>query len=69
MNRPAISVVLPCYNATATLPGALESLLSQTRSDLEILAVDDGSTDETPLMLERYARKRPCEYPDGRCSK
>ncbi len=59
MSHPAISVVLPCYNAAATLSGALESLFRQTRSDFEILAVDDGSTDETPRMLERYARKDP----------
>jgi glycosyltransferase involved in cell wall biosynthesis len=57
MSRPAISVVLPCYNAAATLPQALESLLRQTRSDFEFIAADDGSTDETPRMLRRYARR------------
>jgi hypothetical protein len=55
MSRPATSVVLPCFNAAATLQQALESLLCQTRADFEVIAVDDGSTDKTPRMLERYA--------------
>ncbi|MEF8824048.1 MAG: glycosyltransferase [Desulfohalobiaceae bacterium] len=55
MSRPAISVVLPCYNAAATLPQAMESLLNQTCEDFEVLAVDDGSTDETPRILQRFA--------------
>jgi len=59
MSRPAISVVLPCYNAAATLPDALESLLRQTRSDFEIIAVDDGSTDETAQILEGSFREDP----------
>ena len=67
MNRPAISVVLPCYNAAATLPQAMESLLNQTREDFEVLAVDDGSTDETPRVLQRFAgadrRIKPLSLP------
>ncbi len=46
MNRsPLVSVVIPCYNAAATLPWALASLLAQSRQDWECIVVDDGSTD------------------------
>jgi len=52
-------VALPCHNAAATLPVALNSLLSQTLTDFEILAVDDGSTDRTWDVLCDYARRDP----------
>ena len=54
---PMISVLLPCWNAAATLPEALDSLLTQSYTDFEILAVDDGATDETPIILADYARR------------
>ncbi len=54
-----ISVLLPCRDAAATLPAALESLAAQSHEDLEIIAVDDGSTDGTfDLLLDRAARDR-----------
>jgi len=56
---PVVSVLLPCYNAAATLPEALDSLLAQTLADFEIIAVDDGSTDETPQALAAYAAREP----------
>ncbi|MFO7718610.1 MAG: glycosyltransferase, partial [Desulfohalobium sp.] len=59
MSHPPISVLLPTYNAAATLPAALDSLLAQTRTDFEIVAVDDGSTDATGTVLAHYARAEP----------
>lgn len=56
---PGISVLLPCYNAAATLPEALKSLGSQTLADFEIVAVDDGSSDVTPDILREWARGDP----------
>jgi glycosyltransferase involved in cell wall biosynthesis len=53
---PAISVLLPVYNAAATLPAALASIASQTLGDYEIVAVDDGSTDASPLILRQAAQ-------------
>jgi glycosyltransferase involved in cell wall biosynthesis len=54
---PAVSVLLPCYNAGQTLERALESLTHQTLTDLQVIAVDDGSQDETPGILDRWARR------------
>jgi len=50
-------VVLPCWNAAPYLDRALASLASQTFTDFEVIAVDDGSTDETPLLLEAWAQR------------
>ena len=50
---------MPCYDAAATLPDALDSLLAQTLQDFEIVAVDDGSSDDTPAILRTYARREP----------
>ena len=52
-----ISIVVPIYNAAKTLPQCLDSLIGQTYSDLEIICVDDGSTDDTQDILAQYAVK------------
>lgn len=52
---PSISVVLPVYNAQHALAEALESILSQTFEDFEVIAVNDGSTDASLDVLRRYA--------------
>jgi glycosyltransferase involved in cell wall biosynthesis len=56
-DTPQVSVLLPCRNAASTLDEALASLADQTFRDFEIIAVDDGSTDETPALLDEW-RKR-----------
>ena len=55
--KPRISVLLPIFNAEATLGECLNSLLAQSMKDFEIIAVDDGSTDTSPDILLEYARK------------
>jgi glycosyltransferase involved in cell wall biosynthesis len=54
---PDVSVLMPCYNASAWVDEALESLACQTLTDIEIICVEDGSTDDTPLRLEQWARR------------
>jgi len=52
---PSVSVLMPCFNAAATLPAALESISQQTLMDFQVVAIDDGSTDETRDLLESRA--------------
>jgi glycosyltransferase involved in cell wall biosynthesis len=54
---PEVSVLMPCYNAAAFLVEALQSLFAQTYSDFEIIAIDDGSEDETVELLGKASRQ------------
>jgi glycosyltransferase involved in cell wall biosynthesis len=55
--RPLVSVIVPAYNAAATIGIALDTALAQTWPDVEVIVVDDGSTDETTsVVAERAAR-------------
>lgn len=55
-----ISVIVPTYNNAPWLPQCLDSLLAQTYENLEIIVVDDGSTDGTEAVLEPFLKKHPC---------
>ncbi len=52
-----VTVVIPTHNRAEWLGGAIDSLLEQDYPDLEVLVVDDGSTDGTPELLAGYARR------------
>ena len=54
---PSVSVLVPIYNVERYLPQCLEALCSQTLRDLEIVAVNDGSTDGSLSVLQEWARK------------
>ncbi len=53
-----ISIILPTYNREATLMQAIDSVLTQTFEDLELIIVDDGSTDNTENLLKNYTDSR-----------
>jgi GT2 family glycosyltransferase len=54
VTQPAVTFVVTCYNYGRFLTDALNSVLRQTRRDLEVIVVDDASSDETPEVLGRY---------------
>lgn len=54
-----VSIVIPAYNCARWLPACLDSVCAQTCSDWEAVVVDDGSTDGTGEIAERYAAKDP----------
>lgn len=51
---PLVSVIIPTYNRAGLLKLAIDSVLAQTYPHIELIVVDDGSTDDTPRMLEAY---------------
>lgn len=57
MKEPKISVIVPVYNVEKYLPKCLDSILCQTFSNIEIICVNDGSTDNSRKILEEYKNK------------
>ncbi len=57
--KPLISVIIPVYNVAGYLEPCLESVCAQTYENIEIVAVNDGSTDSSPDILRRFAEKDP----------
>lgn len=69
---PKISVIVPVYNAEKYLRECVNSILGQTLSDIELILVDDGSTDSSPAICDRYAeqdaRVQVIHKPNGRAA-
>ena len=55
MSNPKISVIVPVYNVEDYLEDALNSIVNQTFDDIEVLMIDDGSTDNSKYIIEKYA--------------
>lgn len=55
--QPKVSVILPVYNVEKYLHQCLDSIQQQTLTDIEIICVDDGSTDGSPAILDEYAQQ------------
>ena len=56
---PKISVIMPVYNSQKFIVKAIESVFKQTYQDFELLLIDDASTDNSFLILKKYAKKFP----------
>ena len=59
MSAPRAAILMPAYNAAAYVENTVRSILRQSFDDLLLIAVDDGSTDETPAILARLAAEDP----------
>lgn len=66
---PRVSVLMPAYNAESTIGSAVQSILRQSLIEIELVIVDDGSSDRTPHILDSYAqldsRVRVLHQPNG----
>jgi glycosyltransferase involved in cell wall biosynthesis len=71
-NSIKVSIVIPIYNAEKFLPECLDSVLAQTHENIEVICVDDGSTDGSLQLLRSYeeqdARVRVIAKPNGGCA-
>ncbi|HWH03492.1 MAG TPA: glycosyltransferase family 2 protein, partial [Gemmatimonadales bacterium] len=59
MPTPLVSVVTPVYNTGKYLAECIESVLAQTFTDFEYVILDNASTDDSPEIIARYARRDP----------
>jgi glycosyltransferase involved in cell wall biosynthesis len=57
MQNPKISVIVPIYNKASFLQKSINSILEQTEKNIEIILIDDGSTDNSPKICEEFAKK------------
>lgn len=57
LSTPFLSLIIPIYNAEKYLRDCMDSVIEQSFSDMEILCIDDGSTDSSPEIIDEYARK------------
>lgn len=55
MNNPLVTILSPCYNVGRFLPKYFETVLGQTYSNLQVVLIDDGSTDNTWAVMQEYA--------------
>ena len=58
-NNPKVSILTPIYNVSRYLPECLDSLVSQTLDDVELICINDGSTDNSLEILKEYASRDP----------
>ena len=54
--QPKVSILVPCYNVGKYLPQCLDSIVNQTLKDIEIIVINDGSTDSTLDIIKQYAK-------------
>ena len=58
INRKDVSIIIPIYNASKYLKRCLDSVINQTKTELEIILINDGSTDNSEEIIKEYKDKR-----------
>ncbi|WP_208558910.1 glycosyltransferase family 2 protein [Marinilactibacillus kalidii] len=56
MDKPLVSVIIPTYNVERYIEECMDTVLAQTYESLEVIVIDDGSTDATPYLLKQYEK-------------
>jgi len=59
-NKPLISIIMPCYNAEAYLADTIKNVFEQSYPNIELIIVDDGSTDKSPEILAQLGHQYSC---------
>ena len=62
MKRSKISIIVPVYNTEKYIRSCLDSLINQTIEDIEIVVVNDGSTDSSRYIIEEYKQRYPDKF-------
>ena len=57
MKNPTVSIIIPVYNAEGTITRCLDSIIHQTYSSIEVIIIDDGSSDLSGSICDNYATK------------
>ena len=57
-----VSIIIPCYNAEKTIKRCLESVISQTYKNIEIVIINDGSIDKTDSIIKKYINDNRIKY-------
>lgn len=65
---PLVSIIITAYNSASTLERCLQSCFTQSYSNIEVIVVDNNSTDETPALLERSNNQAPCPFLSLQCT-
>lgn len=55
MNTPLVSIIIPAYNATEYIEAMLDCIIGQTYKNIEVILINDGSTDDTLDKIQKYA--------------
>ena len=62
MSNPKVSVIVPVYNTERYLRKCMDSLVSQTLKEIQIVVIDDGSTDSSPDIIQEYVKREPEKF-------
>ena len=68
MSKPLISVILTAYNDAEYLPKSINALLHQTLQNIEIIAIDDASTDTSKEVMEKFSKRSEDRRVGQECS-